>query len=126
MKEPLNLLAIIADSDIHPLFGSNIAQALESTFGNEARPRSYRAAGVICSLFLSVMLEKLPSAILNSYVHNIKESCSLFSFDCKSYEAIYQAMKEKKTILLCSNGEQKEVLIDKNTFFEALDFITNI
>ena len=126
MQRPLKLLAVIAESDVHPAFGRNIAQALESTFGEKASTESYRATGIICSLFLSVILEKLPSSMLNSYVHNIKESCPLFTFDCKSYEAIYQAMEEKNTILLDCDRKHKEAVIDKNTFFKALDFITNI
>ena len=86
-----NLLRIIIGSEPPETFGQLFADAFAATFGTKAGNNSYTAAGIICSLFLSVMLQEFPQTKLSTFAHNIKESCTLFAFDCKSYEAIYSA-----------------------------------
>ena len=120
-----NLLQIITGNEPPEAFGRLFIDAFAATFGTKAGTDSYTAAGIICSLFLSVILEEFPQTKLSTFTHNIKESCPLFAFDCKSYETIYSAMHSHSTVLL--NKECKPVVreIDKKEIFEAFDFITN-
>ena len=123
--EAQNLLRIIIGSEPPETFGQLFADAFAATFGTKACNNSYTAAGIICSLFLSVILQEFPQTKLSTFAHNIKESCTLFAFDCKSYEAIYSAMQVCRTVLLDKECKPVEREIDKKEIFEAFDFITN-
>lgn len=85
-------------------------------------------AGYVCALFLSAILAEFPTAKLHTFVHNTKDCCSRFSFNCKAYDAIYSRMSKKrlaKTILIDANGENITHHCDKKEILEAFDFYTN-
>ena len=85
-------------------------------------------ASYTCSLFLSVIFNRLPTEQLHTFVHFTKEHYSRFSFNCKAYENIFANIGEDElnaVTLLGKDGETVHRQCSKQDIFEAFDFYTN-
>lgn len=122
---PFELLSLITSKPADTKIGTTIAQALHATFGDKATPGEYAAAGIICTLFLSSILEGFPTAKLHTFVRNYREENPLFSFDCKSYDTILSNIGTHKLLLMDKESNYKEREIEKQDFMESFDFFTN-
>ena len=125
MNDPHELLSLITARPTNKEFGSNIAQALHATFGNKASDSEYAAAGIICTLFLSVIKEDFPTTKLHTFVRNYRDENKLFSFDCKSYDNIADNIKSYNTLLINKEMHYKDTIIERQDLLEAFDFFTN-
>lgn len=125
MNIPFELLSIITKRPANEQFGTEIATAFALTFGNKASKCDYAAAGIICTLFLSSILEEFPTMQLHTFVRNYREEQAIFSFDCKSYDAIYSNIKNKKMLLVNKEFKYVEREVEKQDILESFDFFTN-
>lgn len=124
MKE--HLCKITGIKNLDEKFGEPFISAFKASIPNGGE--EIIAVSYICSLFLSTMLNKFPTAKLNVFVHYIKEEFSLFSFNCKMYDTIFSNMDNKKlehVALLDKNGDFVFCKCSKQDIFEAFDFYTN-
>ncbi len=125
MDKPFELLSQITAQPADKRMGSTIALALQATFGNRASDSDYTAAGIICTLFLSAILEGFPTIKLHTYVRNYREESSLFTFDCKSYDTIIANISNYNLLLIDKNIKYTEKKVSKQEILESLDFFTN-
>lgn len=125
MNNPHKLLSLITARDIDKNFGATITQALELTFGNKASSTEYIAAGIICTLFLSAILEGFPTMKLHTFVRNYCEENPLFTFDCKSYDKITSNMPSRRILLIDKQLSYKEKEVKREDILESFDFFTN-
>lgn len=85
-------------------------------------------ASYTCSLFLSAILLGFPTTKLHTFVHNVQENYTRFSFNCKMYDTIFAHMNEKTLSAMTLLDVNSQVAIcecRKEDVFEALDFYTN-
>ena len=125
MKKPFELLSAIAQRPVRNEFGAVFAKAFSKKFTNRTTEEELVAAGIICSLFLSSILEGFPTIKLHTFVRNIRDEYSLFTFDCKSYDPLYESIEKNEILLLDKNCEYQTRNIAKNDILEAFDFFTN-
>lgn len=125
MSTPFELLSRVTAQAINEEFGKSIAQAMQTTFGDKASYVDYAAAGIICSLFLSSILEGFPTSKLHTFVRNYHEENSLFSFDCKSYDRIAANITSYHILMLDSKLCYIYREIEKQELLESFDFFTN-
>ena len=86
------------------------------------------AAAYTCSLFLSALFEKYPTAGLHTFVHHVQEICTRFSFNCNMYETIFKEMDEERLHSVClirKDNTPTTRKCSKDDIFEAFDFYTN-
>ena len=85
-------------------------------------------ASYTCSLFLSVIFNKIQTDKLHTFVHFTKEHYHRFSFNCNMYEEIFSHIcdEEPTTVLLIDKcGKYTTRQCTKQDIFEAFDFYTN-
>lgn len=125
--EPREALAHIARTTLPEVFGEPFLSAFKAvhTQGNEEELVS---AALICSLFLSAIIEGFPTDKLNTFVKYTRDNCSSFTFDCKMYDTIFERIQPeslKQTALLDKDGRTHYKECCKQDIFEAFDFYTN-
>ena len=124
---------------------NHIVQVLERIVGKESDARfgepfttifatfqgnseENKAAGCICSLFLSAILEGFPTGKLHTFVHYARENYSCFAFDCRMYEELFGSIPEWALCnvpLIDANGNSCTRECSKQEIFESFDFYTN-
>lgn len=125
--EPREALAHIARTTLPEVFGEPFLSAFKAvhTQGNEEELMS---AALICSLFLSAIIEGFPTDKLNTFVKYTRDNCSSFTFDCRMYDTIFEKIQPeslKQTALLDKDGRTHYKECCKQDIFEAFDFYTN-
>lgn len=126
-KEISNCLCRIAGlAELDTRFGEPFIKAFGKfkPQGNE----EVLVASYTCSLFLSVIFNKIPTEKLHIFVHFTKEHYHRFSFNCNMYEEIFSHIcdKEPTTVLLIDkDGGYTTRQCSKLDIFEAFDFYTN-
>lgn len=120
------LCCIVGFEEIDTRFGEPFIKAFSAFMPDESE--KVLVASYTCSLFLSVVLNRLPTAKLHTFVHFTKEHCQRFSFNCKMYEEIFSQMEQRdleRMPLLDKNGSHTEKNCSKQDIYEAFDFYTN-
>lgn len=117
----------ITGCEPHFLFGEPFMSAFTATYTGGSK-EEIAAAAYICSLFLSAILEGFPTVRLHTFVNNIREDCSCFTFDCRMYDTILDKIKEsslRHVVLLNSNRNTVFRECSREEIKEAFDFYTN-
>lgn len=125
MNQPIELLSKITGQPANKEFGRQIAQAMQAAFGDKTGEEEYTAAGIICALFLSAILAEFPTMKLHTYVKNYRDGNKPFSFDCKSYDKIADAIGSYRLLLINKDMQYTRREITKQELLESLDFFTN-
>ena len=114
--------------------GHTVGHAFESLALAEERPvlHGYAVAwGMVCELYLSFRKTGFPKDKMRQTIQFIKQNYGAFSFDCKSYDRLYELMQHDKKntagvinfTLLKDIGEiALNQTADKESIFEAFDF----
>lgn len=115
--------------------GHTVGHALESLALEEGRPvlHGYAVAwGLVCELYLSVMLHDFPTDKMRQTVRFVRDNYGAFSFGCEHYELLYSYMlHDKKNVggciqlaLLADVGDLRlDSSASRENFFEAFDFL---
>lgn len=85
-------------------------------------------ASYTCSLFLSVIFNKIKTEQLHTFVHFTKEHYSCFSFNCNMYENIFSHINDDDLKSVALLNKEKRFIhrqCSKQDIFEAFDFYTN-
>lgn len=117
----------IAGNEPPPLFGEPFMSAFKATYTSGSE-EEITAAAYICSLFLSAISEGFPTERLHTFVNYVKERCSRFTFDCKTYDALLDKMENdslRHVALIDSNAHTVFRECSRNDIKEAFDFYTN-
>ena len=120
----MDTLTTIAGAKIAKEFGEPFTSAFKAI----APENENSTAGLICSLFLSAILEGFPTGKFHTFVRFARESCRQFTFNCKSYDTIFSKMSTERLArvpLLDKKGETVYRQCCKEEIFEAFDFYTN-
>lgn len=120
------LCRAVCTADIHAGFGEPFLTAFASFNGNA--DKRIIAAAYTCSLFLSCIINGLPTERLRIFTNTAREEYGRFIFNCKAYEEIYSHIERTdsdETPLLNKEGNCEFRSLSKNEIFEALDFYTN-
>lgn len=126
MTETLrDALSSIAGAEIESGFGEPFITVFRKLHATEEESA---AAGYICSLFLSSLLEGFPTGKLHTFVRYTADHCSRFSFNCSMYENVFSAIPHGslcKVLLVNGEGAPCWRECSKQDIFEAFDFYTN-
>ena len=118
-------------------FGHTIGHAIESLSFSRNRPLLHGhavAAGMICELYLSYKICRLPVELLHQVTNYIKTHYPPFDFHRKDYDTLYELMthdkkNEANRILFTLLSDIGDVHINqeasKQLTFESLDFYRN-
>ncbi|MBQ2127339.1 MAG: hypothetical protein II198_06735 [Bacteroidaceae bacterium] len=109
-----------------PGFGEPFATAFARLHNGSSE--AVTVASYTCSLFLSAILLKFPTARLHTFVHNVQEKYERFSFNCDMYERIFKEMDKyvlENVCLLQEDFTPTHHQCSKEDIFEAFDFFTN-
>ena len=126
-RTPEEILSQIAMGKLHCSFGEPFFGAFKAAYSN-GDESVIRPAALICSLFLSTILEGFPSDRLNTFVRYTRDHCSSFIFDCRKYDEIYALMKPEmlgSVALIDKDGKTRFKECSKQEILEAFDFYTN-
>lgn len=120
------LLSKITGTETNESFGKPFISLFSDVF-KEEKPENIEAVAFICALYISFFKEQFPLEKLRIFSTNIKEQCSLFYFDCKSYDALLGQLPEEpfKMYLIGRELKFKLVEVKKQDIYGALDFYTN-
>ena len=121
-----DLLSKITGHETDGSFGEPFIGLFTNVFKNENR-ENIEAVAFICALYISFFKEQFPLDKLRIFITNIKESYSLFYFDCKSYDTILGQLPEEP-FKMCLIGRElgfKMSDVKKQDIYGALDFYTN-
>ncbi len=115
--------------------GHTVGHSLESLAMEQNRTvlHGYAVAwGLVCELYLSVLITGFPTDKMRQTVQFIKQRYGQFTFDCKQYDRLYELMRHDKknvgdTINFTLLGEIGDIRLNqtatKEQIFEALDFL---
>ena len=116
----------LVGKEIYNEFGQPFTKIFEQAYnGNK---NDIQVAAYTCSLFLSCLLAKMPTVILNTFVYYTKERDSRFSFNCNMYETLFTKIEGTDLENIPLFSEKKELArhtLTKQDIFEAFDFYTN-
>ena len=116
----------LVGKEIYNEFGQPFTKIFEQAYnGNK---NDIQVAAYTCSLFLSCLLAKMPTVILNTFVYYTKERYSRFSFNCNMYESIFSnidAEELRAVALFDKDGKPATRECTKQDILEAFDFYTN-
>lgn len=121
-----NLLNKITGNEPDKLFGEPLADIFTKVFNGENR-ENIVAVAYICALYISFFKEQFPLEKLRVFQTNIRESHSLFFFDCKSYDSIMALLPEGpfEMCLIDRSLRYKMKIVSRQDIYGALDFYTN-
>lgn len=107
-------------------FGEPLIDIFTQVF-NDENSESIEAVAYICALYISFFKEKFPLDKLRIFQTNIRESHSLFLFDCKSYDSIMALLPEEpfEMCLIDRSLRYKISIVSRQDIYGALDFYTN-
>lgn len=124
---PRDTLARIAGGRLPDGFGEPFLGAFKA-MKRHSGEEELMSAALICSLFLSVILEGFPTARLNIFVRYTMDNCSRFTFDCKKYDVLFEKMHPEslcRVALLDKEGKACFRECQRQDIYEAFDFYTN-
>lgn len=114
--------------------GHTVGHAFESLALAEGRPvlHGYAVAwGMVCELYLSFLKTGFPKDKMRQTIQFIRQNYGAFSFDCKSYDRLYELMQHDKkntagvinfTLLEDVGAIALNQTADKESIFETFDF----
>lgn len=118
----------ITGTDVGSDFGQPFTGAFATVFKRNNSGERLVAA-YICSLFLSVITQGLPSKTLHTFVHNIREHCPRITFSCELYPKLNENIEEEalcNMLLLNNEGRVCRCKCQRKDINEAFDFYTNM